>query len=113
MPDALQRCSRWRRIRATNCSFRSGNGNPANRIDSWPRTAVIDTVLSNRCSGIVAVLKTRNVIDPVNSLVPSAIDSGATGSKAWREGRGVGVVMQSILPAGTAAGYSNVTEPLL
>lgn len=105
MRDAAQRCSRWRRIRIANCSFRSGSRIGANRISSLPATTRAVSTDSSRCAGVVSVSCTAKVTVLVCATVPSASGRGWTGSK---DGLGVGVVMAAMVGRPTFA--SNVHE---
>lgn len=74
------RCNRWRRIRAANCSFRSGSRTELNFISNFPPTTRPVTTDSSRCSGMPGCACTRNVTDPFSTSVPSACGMAATGS---------------------------------
>lgn len=80
MRDALHRCIRWRRIRASNCSFRSGSRTELNFISNFPPTTRAVITDSSLCSGVPGCACTRSVTDVLITSVPSACGMAVTGS---------------------------------
>ena len=80
MLEPAHRCIRWRRIRASNCSFRSGSRTELNFISNFPPTTRAVITDNSLCSGMPGCACTRNVTDPFSTSVPSACGMAATGS---------------------------------
>lgn len=113
MREAIQRCRRWRRIRAANCVFRSGKRAGLNFISSFPATTRAVSTDSSRCAGVTGVGCTEKVTELVCTTQPCKCGMSATGSK-FSEGV-LGLFMGSILPAAHPSDqtYSNSKGTLL
>lgn len=109
MLDPAHRCILWRRIRASNCSFRSGSRTELNFISNFPPATRAVITDSSLCSGMPGCACTRSVTDVLITSVPSACGMAATGSNlAGLSGGFIGASLPSYPNQVTANKPSNL-----